>query len=49
MKFCHNCGAKLEDNIEFCPNCGTVQLKLNRTVQTAQEEIARQNAMKAEG
>ncbi|MBR2559587.1 MAG: DUF5067 domain-containing protein [Firmicutes bacterium] len=38
MKFCHNCGAKLEDNMEFCPNCGTVQLKLNRTVQTVQEE-----------
>ncbi|MBE6632546.1 MAG: DUF898 family protein [Ruminococcaceae bacterium] len=22
MKFCSNCGAQLEDNAAFCPNCG---------------------------
>lgn len=25
MKFCENCGAKLEDNISFCEECGAKQ------------------------
>ena len=25
MKFCENCGAKLEDNASFCEECGTKQ------------------------
>ena len=23
MKFCSKCGAQMDDNVEFCPNCGT--------------------------
>ena len=29
MNFCHNCGAHIETNSKFCPNCGT---SLNVTV-----------------
>lgn len=25
LKVCHGCGAELEDNIAFCPKCGTKQ------------------------
>ena len=32
MKYCKNCGVELQDNINFCPNCGTSQ--------TTEEKIA---------
>ena len=25
MPFCRNCGAKLEEEVKFCPECGTAQ------------------------
>ncbi|MHA1796139.1 MAG: NINE protein [Promethearchaeota archaeon] len=30
MKFCHNCGGKVEENVKFCPYCGT-QLENSET------------------
>jgi len=35
MKFCTNCGAKLEDNVKFCTECGT---KVEVKIQTPQPE-----------
>ena len=25
MKYCNNCGTQLDDNVQFCSNCGAVQ------------------------
>ena len=29
--FCSNCGCKLEDGVNFCPNCGTSQVKVENS------------------
>ena len=34
MKFCTNCGNKLEDNMNYCINCGTIVNKQNMASKT---------------
>lgn len=29
MHFCSNCGNQVEDNIQFCPSCGSEQISVN--------------------
>lgn len=36
MKYCKNCGEKLDDDAKFCPKCGEKVGELKQTVQTTQ-------------
>lgn len=31
MKFCTNCGYKMNDDVKFCPKCGTLQSTIEQT------------------
>ena len=53
MKFCMNCGAKLEDETKFCPSCGAPQEEkpaapAQQPVPPEQEVPAQQSAQPAE-
>jgi len=34
MNFCENCGEKLDDNVKFCPSCGTKIVSQSQRQQT---------------
>ena len=38
MKKCNSCGSEIEDNVQFCPNCGT-KLDEEQTIQKVEEIV----------
>ncbi len=38
MHFCSNCGTQIDDNIQFCPSCGSKQIRVDEPQQTSRPE-----------
>lgn len=39
MHFCSNCGTQIDDEIQFCPSCGSKQIRMDEPQQTYQQPV----------